>query len=122
MIRNTRLWASHGQAPRGAVTDGGIVQGDTGAGQADDRPLEQGAEDGEHLLDLRAAHVPVARHLGEWELRVHTKALLPDHLHDHLSFGMPLLEVVDCVGDVRKWKNTVNHYLKLLLIDEGRQF
>ena len=47
---------------------------------------------------------------------------LHDHLHDHLSLSMPLLEVGECVGDVRKWKNTVNHYLKFLLIDECRQF
>lgn len=36
---------------------------------------------------------------------------LLNHLHDHLSLGMPLFEVGECVGDVRKGKNTVNHYL-----------
>lgn len=53
---------------------------------------------------------------------VQTDALLLDHLHNHLSFSMPLLVVSECIGDVRKWKNTVNQYLKFLLIDQGSQF
>ena len=57
-----------------------------------------------------------------WKSPCFSNALLLDHLHDHLSLGMPLFEVGECIGDLRERINTVNDYLEPLLIDEGSQF